>query len=171
MRKRNRAIAPGIDYEDGEYQGDNCSSQKTCERRAIPFVNALYESPGLLAVFSGHTHRKDWCMRWPGTKTSVCFGRRTGYGGYEKGISKGARKIRLYERDLESRGIETWIRLEDGNISGSITLNKTYGIDNYPPAPNQDGLKSNLHPSAFSRPQTKFTRTTTFSRPTPALFG
>jgi len=137
MRKNNRAVSPGIDYSIGDYQGDTCVSQN-CRQAATLFQSALSETSDLLAVFSGHNHRKDWCMRWPGKKTSVCFGRRTGYGGYYKGDARGARKIRLFEKDLEKRGIDTWIRLEDGNISGSITLNETFGLDNYPPAPNQD---------------------------------
>jgi hypothetical protein len=72
-----------------------------------------------------------------GNGLNVCFGRRSGYGGYDKTYTKGARRIRIYEDDLGKRSIETWIRLEDGNISGSITLNSTYGTDKYPPAPNQ----------------------------------
>jgi hypothetical protein len=27
--------------------------------------------------------------------------------------------------------VETWIRLEDGSISGHVTLNATYGTDQY----------------------------------------
>jgi hypothetical protein len=27
---------------------------------------------------------------------------------------------------------ETWARLEDGSVSGKVTLNSTYGTDSYP---------------------------------------
>jgi hypothetical protein len=28
--------------------------------------------------------------------------------------------------------VETWNRLEDGSVSGRVTLNATYGTDSYP---------------------------------------
>lgn len=171
MRKKNRKISPGIDYETGDYQGDGCVDKKQCSQNAALFANALADTAGLLAVFSNHLHRKDWCMRWPGKKMSVCFGRRTGYGGYEKGFAKGARKIRVWEDSLEKGGIDTWVRLEGGSISGHVSLNETFGVDKYAAAPNQDGLSGKSYSSTLlsPRPKTKFTRITTFSRPTPAL--
>lgn len=72
-----------------------------------------------------------------GNGLNICFGRRTGYGGYDKTTPKGARKIVIHEDDLDKREVETWVRLEDGTISGPITLNSTYGQDKYPPVPNQ----------------------------------
>lgn len=60
----------------------------------------------------------------------LCFGRHSGYGGYGS-WTRGSRQILLDERTLGSQ-TKTWIRLEDGTISGSITLNATYGQDSYP---------------------------------------
>ncbi|KEF57779.1 uncharacterized protein A1O9_05699 [Exophiala aquamarina CBS 119918] len=95
------------------------------------FLNALSEE-GVAAVFSGHDHGNDWCMS---TKTAnkqplfACFGRHTGYGGYGRWM-RGSRQI-LLTSDGE---IETWIRLEDGDVSGRVSLNSTYGQDIYPKA-------------------------------------
>jgi hypothetical protein len=104
----------------------------------IPFMQALLRTEGLLAVFSGHDHGNDWCTRWVGTLPGMdlsgnnlilCFGRHTGYGGYGQ-WKRGSRQIMIYEG--LKRPIDTWIRLEDGSVSGSVTLNSTYGIDKYP---------------------------------------
>jgi hypothetical protein len=105
----------------------------------IPFMTALLETNGLMAVFSGHDHGDDWCGKWDrklpnmtltGTGIFLCFGRHTGYGGYGT-WTRGSRQILLDEKNL-FRSIETWIRLETGNVSGHVTLNSTYGQDRYP---------------------------------------
>jgi hypothetical protein len=105
----------------------------------IPFMTALLETPGMMALFSGHDHGNDWCFRWDrklagmnltGNGLDVCFGRHTGYGGYGN-WTRGSRQILLEERTLGNE-TETWIRLEDGSISGRVMLNSTYGKDEYP---------------------------------------
>jgi hypothetical protein len=45
---------------------------------------------------------------------------------------RGSRQILLNEKYLTTE-TETWIRLEDGTVSGRVTLNATYGQDDYPP--------------------------------------
>jgi hypothetical protein len=60
----------------------------------------------------------------------LCFGRHTGHGGYGS-WRRGSRQIMLREETL-GKEVETWIRLEDSSISGKVTLNGTYGVDNYP---------------------------------------
>jgi hypothetical protein len=59
---------------------------------------------------------------------NMCFNRHSGYGGYSD-WTRGGRKIIAVE-DLDE--LETWMRLEDGSISGHIMLNSTYGTDEYP---------------------------------------
>jgi hypothetical protein len=66
-----------------------------------------------------------------GNNISLCFGRHTGYGGYGK-WTRGARQILLDESLIDNRELETWIRLENGNVSGHVMLNETYGKDMYP---------------------------------------
>ena len=96
-----------------------------------PFVKALMDTEGLLAVFSGHDHGNDFCH--PTNGPFFCFGRHTGYGGYGHWM-RGSRQVVL-NRAAVSGGkgvIETWIRLEDGTTSGHVFLNDTFGTDVYP---------------------------------------
>ena len=69
-------------------------------------------------------------MNLTGNGINFCFGRHSGYGGYGT-WTRGSRQILLSEQTL-GQSLETWIRLEDGTISGKIMLNSTYGIDLYP---------------------------------------
>lgn len=62
---------------------------------------------------------------------NLCFNRHTGYGGYSD-WARGGRQIIIDENELSERIIETYIRLEDGSVSGQVTLNSTYGTDRYP---------------------------------------
>ncbi|KIM97266.1 hypothetical protein OIDMADRAFT_147769 [Oidiodendron maius Zn] len=105
----------------------------------IPFMQALVDTPGLMATFSGHDHGDDWCFKWNSTLTNMtvkgsgvdlCFGRHTGYGGYGNWM-RGGRQILLNLATL-GKSTETWVRLEDGSESGRVTLNSTYGTDSYP---------------------------------------
>lgn len=82
-------------------------------------------------------------MKWSATKPvpnnqpakgngmHFCFGRHTGYGGYSD-YARGGRHIVIEEDKLGQSVLETWIRLEDGTISGKVTLNATFGYDQYP---------------------------------------
>lgn len=78
-----------------------------------------------------------WSKNLPGTEPAngnglnLCFNRHSGYGGYTD-WERGARQIVVEEDRLGKNEVETWIRLENGNISGRVTLNSTYGIDIYP---------------------------------------
>jgi hypothetical protein len=129
--------APGINDDNplapqaitnGKYTGQD-----------IPFMRSLASTSGLKAVFSGHDHGDDWCFKWKGTLDgmsvtgngmAVCFGRHSGYGGYGS-WTRGARQISLRE-DMLKEKVESWIRLEDGTVSGWVSLNGTYGSDQYP---------------------------------------
>jgi len=75
-------------------------------------------------------------MNFTGNGLNLCFGRHSGYGGYGS-WTRGSRQILLTENDL-GKLIETWVRLEDGTISGKVTLNATYGSDQYPVVNNTD---------------------------------
>jgi len=110
----------------------------------ISFMEALASTPGLMAVFSGHDHGITWCYKWnktihgttvAGNGLNLCFGQHTGYGGYGT-WTRGSRQILLTEAMLETFEAETWIRLEKGEIVGHVSLNSTYGEDEYPATPN-----------------------------------
>lgn len=68
-------------------------------------------------------------MDLEGNGLKMCFGRRTGYGGYGD-WARGGRQIVLREKVSEIP-IETWIRLEDETAGARVTLNSTYGHDRY----------------------------------------
>ena len=70
-------------------------------------------------------------MNLTGNGMNLCFGRHSGYGGYGNWM-RGSRQILLNEKHLNTK-TETWIRLEDGSVSGKVTLNATYGKDEYSP--------------------------------------
>jgi hypothetical protein len=77
------------------------------------------------------------CMKYsnPRPLTSnnlhLCFGRHTGYGGYSDWM-RGGRHIVIDKDTLGQNVLETWVRLEDGTVSGRVTLNETYSTDTYP---------------------------------------
>jgi predicted MPP superfamily phosphohydrolase len=107
------------------------------------FLKALVQTQALLAVFSGHEHGNDYCHPYSNSSSSTtaatgktpffCFGRHTGYGGYGH-WTRGSRQVVLNRANLATAkpNIETWVRLEDGVMSGHVFLNETYGTDIYP---------------------------------------
>jgi hypothetical protein len=62
----------------------------------------------------------------------LCFDRHAGYGGYSD-WERGSRQIIISEEDMR---IDTYMRMEGGRISGRVTLNSTYGTDQYPAVDN-----------------------------------
>lgn len=118
----------------------------------LPFMRAAANIPGVLAVFSGHDHGDTWCAKWDallpdmwvqGNGINLCFGQHSGYGGYGN-WERGARQVLVTKEMLGRPGngsspgnpgsweADTWIRLESGNVVGSVSLNATYGQDRYP---------------------------------------
>jgi hypothetical protein len=138
--------SPGINDDDPlAAQGVDADGAYTGEDR--PFMQALLHTNGLKAVFSGHDHGNDWCQKWDQLYPNVtmaqnsapflCFGRHTGYGGYGKWM-RGSRQIKvLLNEDKHDAEVTTWIRLEDGSISGKVNLNSTFGKDKYPRVPSK----------------------------------
>jgi hypothetical protein len=135
---------PGINDDDplaqqgyANGQGDVSGTTFTYKGQDVPFMQALLDTKGLKAVFSGHDHGDDWCFKWDtklkgmnlkGNGIDFCLNRHSGYGGYGS-WTRGARQVLLTKGDAD---IETWMRLEDGRVSGRVTLNGTYGHDSYP---------------------------------------
>ncbi|KAK0648216.1 Metallo-dependent phosphatase-like protein [Cercophora newfieldiana] len=113
-------------------------------KQDVPFMAAITSTPGLLAVFSGHDHGNTWCYRWDsrlpgmdikGNGVNLCFGQHSGYGGYGNWI-RGARQVVVSLDKLKESVIDTHIRLESGDVVGSVMLNSTYGEDWYHATPN-----------------------------------
>lgn len=110
----------------------------------MPFMQAVATTPGVLALFSAHEHGNTWCYKWDAHLTNMtsgregvnlCFGQHTGYGGNGDWI-RGARQILVNQTKLQNGELDTWIRLEDGDVVGSVSLNATYNMDQYPATPN-----------------------------------
>ncbi|KAI0884310.1 Metallo-dependent phosphatase [Annulohypoxylon maeteangense] len=107
----------------------------------IPFMEAISTVPGLIGVFSGHDHGDSWCNKWdkqlpnmsvvPKNDVILCFSQHSGYGGYGN-WERGSRQLLVSKSKLQEGAVDTWIRLESGNIAGSVTLNSTFGQDHYP---------------------------------------
>ena len=123
----------------GSLQGDATEDVAQYGGQDIPFMKALLATEGLIATFSGHDHGDDWCFKWnstlPGMNFSgngldMCFGRHSGYGGYGS-WTRGSRQILLHKQ-TSGISVGTWVRLEDGSVSGRVSLNRTYGSDEYP---------------------------------------
>lgn len=111
----------------------------------VPFMKAITETKGLMALFSGHDHGDTWCYKWDklvpgmtveGTGVNLCFGQHTGYGGYGNWI-RGARQVLVSLDKLPQLEVDTWVRLESGKTAGEVSLNATYGQDRYPRTPNE----------------------------------
>ncbi|KAI2465790.1 Metallo-dependent phosphatase-like protein [Annulohypoxylon bovei var. microspora] len=128
---------PGVDGEEVTWQGGMYDRKIGHD---VSFMSALSSTDGLLATFSGHDHDNDWCYKWKpttadqasaGDGVNVCYGRHTGYGGYGH-LDRGGRQILLRQETLAEEVI-TWIRLEDGLVPENVTLNATYGQDEYHP--------------------------------------
>ncbi|KAI0515077.1 Metallo-dependent phosphatase-like protein [Xylaria bambusicola] len=125
---------PGIDGEKVWWQGRGYDGKTGHD---VSFMSALANTVGLLATFSGHDHDNDWCYKWKpptaqaGDGVSVCYGRHTGYGGYGN-LARGGRQI-LLRQETAMKEVITWIRLEDGLVPENVTLNATYGQDEYHP--------------------------------------
>ncbi|KAK3686992.1 hypothetical protein LTR37_019244 [Vermiconidia calcicola] len=138
---------PGIndDYplaQQGEGWCPDGSNNDSCDYggQDVPFIEAIASTRGFIALFSGHDHGDTWCYKWdtllPGTTINgsginLCFGQHSGYGGYGS-WTRGSRQVRVTETMISDLEIETWIRLETGEVVGDVVLNSTYGRDRYP---------------------------------------
>ncbi|KAJ5894603.1 hypothetical protein N7495_006294 [Penicillium taxi] len=141
---------PGINGETVVSQGSGDTNYTGQDSR---FMRALLDTKGLMATFSGHDHQDDWCFKWDGHNMTgdgihMCYGRRTGYGGYGDAV-RGARQILLNQENFKHE-LQTWVRLEDGNISAPITLNSTYGKDQYGKV-FQKEVKTSAGPSIYDQ--------------------
>ncbi|CAI7583345.1 unnamed protein product [Penicillium glandicola] len=142
---------PGINEERVQNQGYDPDSGY--HSQDFPFISALLNTTGLAATFSGHDHDNDWCFKWDGKLSglnltgngmNMCYGRHTGYGGYGN-WARGGRQI-LLDQSLLGDDMRTWIRMENGSISGDVHLNATYGHDQYGTEKSTSGQNGGLSP-------------------------
>ncbi|POR33715.1 Metallophosphoesterase [Tolypocladium paradoxum] len=110
------------------------------------FMRALASTPGVMGLFYGHNHGNTWCYRWDtllpgmaveGNGINLCFGQRTGHGGYGNWI-RGAREIVVTRDKLKDFSVDTYMCLESGATVGAVSLNATFNRDWYPATPNDE---------------------------------
>ncbi|EJD43470.1 Metallo-dependent phosphatase [Auricularia subglabra TFB-10046 SS5] len=98
--------------------------------RDAPFWSALStEIPNLHAVVSGHDHGNEWCKRSGSSKRDLvfCFAKHSGYGGYgQPEWGYGVRMFRFKTADSVTRSVETWIRLEEGEVRAKVRLDRKF---------------------------------------------
>lgn len=148
----DKNLHPGInDDKPLSAQGQNWCADGTKSRSCphgggqdVPFTSAIVSTPGLMAMFSAHDHGDTWCYQWDsrlpgmeitGNGVNLCFGQHSGYGGYGTWI-RGSRQVVVSQALLKDSILDTYIRLESGDVVGSVRLNSTYGRDWYPSTPN-----------------------------------
>lgn len=124
-------LPQGTACSDGTYE---CAYNES----DVPFMKAIFSTPGLIAMFHAHNHGTTWCAKYSeipgldikGNGINLCTGQHTGYGGYGH-WTRGARQLLLSEDMLKNWEAETWIRLETEEIVSKVSLNATYGMDEY----------------------------------------
>jgi hypothetical protein len=146
---------PNIGEESAYFPGLNDDVPLAAEgdgTQDVPFMQALVDTPGLHSVYSGHDHGDAWCANWPsvagvmnnGNTPQICFCKHTGYGGYGN-WNRGSRNLKLrFGKEID---VETWVRMENGNIVQRVSLNETYGADIYPL---QDGENASVEVEMYS---------------------
>lgn len=112
---------------------------------AVPFMKALLDTPGLHSVYSAHDHGDSWCGRWsnetlPGygvgggssqERPFLCFCKHSGWGGYGN-WRRGVRQVKLAFDENGKMQVNTWVRMQGGDVITAVSLNETYGEDRYP---------------------------------------
>jgi len=107
------------------------STQATTDPSSLgddqPFWDSLNANVhNLRAMISGHDHGNEWCAREPTKNLIFCFDKHSGYGGYSNpGWGHGVRNIIFTSSDPRA-GVETWIRLEDGEVRARVVLDEGF---------------------------------------------
>ncbi|KAJ3797657.1 Metallo-dependent phosphatase [Lentinula aff. detonsa] len=107
------------------------STQSTTDEADVGQDDAFWNSlnsnvKNLHAVISGHDHGDEWCIREPTKDVIFCFDKHAGYGGYgDYSWGYGVRNLVFNSTDPKG-GVQTWIRLEDGDIRANVILDPSY---------------------------------------------
>ncbi|KAI3615490.1 calcineurin-like phosphoesterase [Moniliophthora roreri] len=126
QNKLDPAKNPGLNADELG-RGSVQATSEGDSRKDDAFWKALNENvKNLHAVFSGHDHGDEWCAREPVRDVIFCFGKHSGYGGYtQPDWEYGVRNV-LFSSPDPRKGVETWIRLEQGETRARIILDSNY---------------------------------------------
>jgi len=124
----NETRNPGLNADKLGRGSTQATEDPSSAGKDEPFWDALNTHvKNLHAVISGHDHGNEWCAREPSKDVVFCFDKHSGYGGYSgAGWSHGVRNIVFSSVD-PAIGLETWIRLEDGQTRAKVMLDGMYG--------------------------------------------
>ena len=119
---------PMFEYQDALKRDFNCFG--TSDDGITPTTSntglfaALDSAPEVLAVFVGHDHCNDFCCQFGARAVDLCFGRHSGWGGYDcNGYDKGSRVITFQQQPLrESAALQTHVRMTNGSVIHRGTL-------------------------------------------------
>ena len=104
-------------FSDGECSGiDEESNRVKTVKKDPGLFQAMMNYEDLHFVGVGHNHGKSYCCDYQDLHS--CYGRHSGYGGYEK-VDRGGRIYELRIEVEEESSIfswESWVRLEDGSV-------------------------------------------------------
>ncbi|TAQ87196.1 hypothetical protein B7494_g4472 [Chlorociboria aeruginascens] len=135
---------PGVNDDEVVHQGSGWGQEGESGGLDAGFMDALKQA-GVHSLYVGHDHGDAWCGSPPFSSTSpkfsksrreqkegpfLCFSKHTGYGGYGT-WNRGSRNIRISFNEEEEMVVETWVRMENGDVIQKVSLNSTYGVDVY----------------------------------------
>lgn len=123
---------------NGECKGTKEEKNTKTVENDAGLLNAMIYYGDIHFVSVGHNHGFSYCCAHEQTPLHICYGRHSGYGGYEK-VERGARIYELHMEVDESSSTRTftwksWVRLASGNIADQYT-SKT--VTEYPSPPRQ----------------------------------
>ncbi|KZV79965.1 Metallo-dependent phosphatase [Exidia glandulosa HHB12029] len=129
----NSTQDPGLNADElGEGSTQSSWSFETTGNDG-PFWDAIANQtllPNLHAVVSGHDHGNEWCKRSgpsPSQDIVFCFAKHSGYGGYGQAEwGYGVRMFKFAPGSDVRRSVDTWIRLEEGEVRAKVRLDATY---------------------------------------------
>ncbi|KAI0077617.1 Metallo-dependent phosphatase [Panus rudis PR-1116 ss-1] len=123
----NSTKDPGLNADLLGEGSTQATSDPTDNGKDQPFWDALNKHvKNLHAVISGHDHGNEWCIREPSKDVIFCFDKHAGYGGYsDSDWGHGVRNVVFSSPDPKV-GLDTWIRLEDGETRARVKLDKNY---------------------------------------------
>ncbi|KAF8805826.1 Metallo-dependent phosphatase [Phlegmacium glaucopus] len=121
----NSTKDPGL---NADLLGDGSVQDSASKGNDAPFWNALNANvKNLHGIISGHDHGNEWCAREPTKDVIFCFNKHSGYGGYgQPDWGYGVRNLMFYTPDPNA-GVETWIRLQEGETRARVILDDQYG--------------------------------------------
>ncbi|KAJ8521806.1 hypothetical protein ONZ45_g1542 [Pleurotus djamor] len=123
----NQTVSQGLNADSLGQGSTQASGSAEDLNKDTPWWDALNSHvKNLKVIISGHDHGNEWCARERKKGVIFCFDKHSGYGGYgDKAWNYGVRNI-LFRSPSPNEGIETWIRLEEGETRARAFLDENF---------------------------------------------